>query len=180
MMIRLDMSEYMEKHSVSRLIGAPPGYVGHEEGGQLTEAVRRKPYAVVLFDEVEKAHPEVFNILLSVGVDGRGWGRPGCMHGDVKLALNRQAQASCGPVCQLLLFKPIRYSNQYPPIGPKTGSGRRARDGQQGAHRQLFKHRDHFDVKPGQPVSAGGCRRGQQQAHDAGGRPAAHPPAHVW
>jgi ATP-dependent Clp protease ATP-binding subunit ClpA len=66
MMIRLDMSEYMEKHSVSRLVGAPPGYVGHEEGGQLTEAVRRKPYAVVLFDEVEKAHPEVFNILLSV------------------------------------------------------------------------------------------------------------------
>jgi GTPase SAR1 family protein len=66
--VRLDMSEYMEKHSVSRLIGAPPGYVGHEEGGQLTEAVRRKPYAVVLFDEVEKAHAEVFNILLSVGV----------------------------------------------------------------------------------------------------------------
>ncbi|KAI8463666.1 MAG: P-loop containing nucleoside triphosphate hydrolase protein [Monoraphidium minutum] len=71
MMIRLDMSEYMEKHSVSRLIGAPPGYVGHEEGGQLTEAVRRKPYAVVLFDEVEKAHPEVFNVLLSVLDDGR-------------------------------------------------------------------------------------------------------------
>ncbi|KIY99611.1 Chaperone protein clpB [Monoraphidium neglectum] len=71
MMIRLDMSEYMEKHSVSRLVGAPPGYVGHEEGGQLTEAVRRKPYAVVLFDEVEKAHPEVFNILLSVLDDGR-------------------------------------------------------------------------------------------------------------
>jgi len=65
-MVRIDMSEYMEKHSVSRLIGAPPGYVGHEDGGQLTEAVRRKPYAVVLFDEVEKAHPEVFNILLSV------------------------------------------------------------------------------------------------------------------
>jgi ATP-dependent Clp protease ATP-binding subunit ClpA len=68
MMVRLDMSEYMEKHSVSRLIGAPPGYVGHEDGGQLTEAVRRKPYAVVLFDEVEKAHPEVFNILLSVSL----------------------------------------------------------------------------------------------------------------
>ncbi|GBG00245.1 chaperone [Raphidocelis subcapitata] len=71
MMVRLDMSEYMEKHSVSRLIGAPPGYVGHEEGGQLTEAVRRKPYAVVLFDEVEKAHAEVFNILLSILDDGR-------------------------------------------------------------------------------------------------------------
>ena len=69
--VRIDMTEYMEKHSVSRLIGAPPGYVGYEEGGQLTEAVRRKPYAVVLFDEVEKAHPDVFNILLQVLDDGR-------------------------------------------------------------------------------------------------------------
>ncbi|MBR4701029.1 MAG: AAA family ATPase, partial [Oscillospiraceae bacterium] len=70
-LIRIDMSEYMEKFSVSRLIGAPPGYVGYEEGGQLTEAVRRKPYSVVLFDEVEKAHPDVFNILLQVLDDGR-------------------------------------------------------------------------------------------------------------
>ncbi len=70
-MIRIDMSEYMEKHSVARLIGAPPGYVGYDEGGQLTEAVRRKPYAVVLFDEVEKAHPDVFNVLLQVLDDGR-------------------------------------------------------------------------------------------------------------
>jgi ATP-dependent Clp protease ATP-binding subunit ClpB len=70
-MIRIDMSEYMEKHSVSRLVGAPPGYVGYEEGGALTEAVRRKPYSVVLFDEVEKAHPDVFNILLQVLDDGR-------------------------------------------------------------------------------------------------------------
>ncbi|MCQ2548658.1 MAG: ATP-dependent chaperone ClpB [Lachnospiraceae bacterium] len=70
-MVRIDMSEYMEKHSVSRLIGAPPGYVGYEEGGQLTEAVRRKPYAVVLFDEIEKAHPDVFNVLLQVLDDGR-------------------------------------------------------------------------------------------------------------
>ena len=70
-MIRIDMSEYMEKYSVSRLIGAPPGYVGYDEGGQLTEAVRRKPYSVVLFDEIEKAHPDVFNILLSVLDDGR-------------------------------------------------------------------------------------------------------------
>lgn len=69
--VRLDMSEYMEKHSVSRLIGAPPGYVGYDEGGQLTEAVRRKPYSVVLFDEVEKAHPDVFNVLLQVLDDGR-------------------------------------------------------------------------------------------------------------
>ena len=70
-MIRIDMTEYMEKFSVSRLIGAPPGYVGYEEGGQLTEAVRRHPYSVVLFDEVEKAHPDVFNILLQVLDDGR-------------------------------------------------------------------------------------------------------------
>jgi ATP-dependent Clp protease ATP-binding subunit ClpB len=69
--IRLDMSEYMEKHTVARLIGAPPGYVGYEEGGQLSEAVRRKPYSVVLFDEVEKAHPDVFNVLLQVLDDGR-------------------------------------------------------------------------------------------------------------
>jgi ATP-dependent Clp protease ATP-binding subunit ClpB len=70
-MIRIDMSEYMEKHSVARLIGSPPGYVGYDEGGQLTEAVRRRPYSVILFDEIEKAHPEVFNILLQVLDDGR-------------------------------------------------------------------------------------------------------------
>jgi ATP-dependent Clp protease ATP-binding subunit ClpB len=70
-MVRLDMSEYMEKHAVARLIGAPPGYVGYEEGGQLTEAVRRRPYAVVLFDEIEKAHRDVFNVLLQILDDGR-------------------------------------------------------------------------------------------------------------
>ena len=70
-LVRIDMTEYMEKFSVSRLIGAPPGYVGYDEGGQLTEAVRRKPYSVVLFDEIEKAHPDVFNILLQVLDDGR-------------------------------------------------------------------------------------------------------------
>jgi ATP-dependent Clp protease ATP-binding subunit ClpB len=70
-MVRVDMSEYMEKHSVARLIGAPPGYVGYEEGGRLTEAVRRRPYSVVLFDEIEKAHPDVFNVLLQVLDDGR-------------------------------------------------------------------------------------------------------------
>ena len=70
-MVRIDMSEYMEKHTVSRLIGAPPGYVGYDEGGQLTEAVRRKPYSVVLFDEIEKAHPDVFNVLLQILDDGR-------------------------------------------------------------------------------------------------------------
>ena len=70
-MVRIDMSEYMEKHTVSRLVGAPPGYVGYDEGGQLTEAVRRRPYAVVLLDEVEKAHPDVFNVLLQLLDDGR-------------------------------------------------------------------------------------------------------------
>jgi ATP-dependent Clp protease ATP-binding subunit ClpB len=70
-MVRIDMSEYMEKHTVARLIGAPPGYVGYEEGGQLTEAVRRKPYSVILFDEIEKAHSDVFNILLQIMDDGR-------------------------------------------------------------------------------------------------------------
>jgi len=70
-LIRIDMSEYMEKHSVSRLIGAPPGYVGYDEGGQLTEAIRRRPYAVILFDEIEKAHPDVFNIMLQILDDGR-------------------------------------------------------------------------------------------------------------
>src|SRR5690554_5959592 len=71
LMTRIDMSEYQERHSVSRLVGAPPGYVGYDEGGQLTEAVRRKPYSVVLLDEIEKAHPDVFNILLQVLDDGR-------------------------------------------------------------------------------------------------------------
>jgi ATP-dependent Clp protease ATP-binding subunit ClpB len=70
-MVRIDMSEYMEKHTVSRLVGAPPGYVGYEEGGQLTEAVRRRPYAVILLDEIEKAHPDVFNVLLQLMDDGR-------------------------------------------------------------------------------------------------------------
>jgi ATP-dependent Clp protease ATP-binding subunit ClpC len=70
-MVRIDMSEYMEKHAVSRLVGSPPGYVGYDEGGQLTEAVRRKPYSVLLLDEIEKAHPDVFNILLQILEDGR-------------------------------------------------------------------------------------------------------------
>jgi ATP-dependent Clp protease ATP-binding subunit ClpB len=70
-MIRLDMSEYMEKHTVSRLLGAPPGYVGYDEGGQLTDAVRRRPYSVLLFDEIEKAHPDVFNVMLQLLDDGQ-------------------------------------------------------------------------------------------------------------
>jgi ATP-dependent Clp protease ATP-binding subunit ClpB len=70
-MVRIDVSEYMERHAVARLIGAPPGYIGYDEGGQLTEAVRRRPYAVILFDEIEKAHPEVFNVMLQILDDGR-------------------------------------------------------------------------------------------------------------
>jgi ATP-dependent Clp protease ATP-binding subunit ClpB len=70
-MVRLDMSEYMEKHAVARMIGAPPGYIGYDEGGQLTESVRRRPYSVILFDEIEKAHPDVFNVLLQILDDGR-------------------------------------------------------------------------------------------------------------
>ena len=70
-MVRIDMSEYMERHAVSRLVGAPPGYIGYDEGGQLTEAVRRRPYRMLLFDEIEKAHPDVFNILLQILEDGR-------------------------------------------------------------------------------------------------------------
>ena len=76
-MVRLDMSEFQERHTVSRLVGAPPGYVGYEEAGQLTEAVRRRPYSVVLLDEIEKAHPDVFNILLQVLDDGRLTDAPG-------------------------------------------------------------------------------------------------------
>ncbi|MCV4784703.1 AAA family ATPase, partial [Escherichia coli] len=70
-LIRFDMSEYMEKHSVSKFIGSPPGYIGHDEGGQLTEKLRRSPYSIVLFDEIEKAHPDIFNVLLQVFEDGR-------------------------------------------------------------------------------------------------------------
>ena len=76
-LVRIDMSEYMEKHAVSRLIGAPPGYVGYDEGGQLTEAVRRRPYCVLLFDEIEKAHPDVFNVLLQLLDDGPPDRQPG-------------------------------------------------------------------------------------------------------
>ena len=82
-MIRVDMSEYMEKHAVSRMIGAPPGYVGYDEGGQLSEHVRRKPYSVVLFDEIEKAHPDVFNAMLQILDDGHLNGRSGT-HGQLQ------------------------------------------------------------------------------------------------
>ena len=106
-MVRIDMSEYMEKHSVSRLVGAPPGYVGYEEGGQLTEAVRRRPYAVILLDEIEKAHPDVFNVLLQLMDDGRltdGQGRTVDFTNtrrdhDVEPRCGRRPKTRCWPRC---------------------------------------------------------------------------------
>ena len=97
-LIRIDMSEYMEKHSVARLIGAPPGYVGFDEGGQLTEQVRRKPYCVILFDEVEKAHPDVFNVLLQALDDGRmtdGQGRTVDFKNTVMIMTARAGKDRC-------------------------------------------------------------------------------------
>ena len=96
-MVRIDMSEYMEKHAVSRLVGAPPGYVGYDEGGQLTEAVRRRPYSVVLLDEIEKAHPDVFNTLLQVMDDGRltdGQGRTVSFKNTVLIMTSNIARAA--------------------------------------------------------------------------------------
>ncbi len=106
-MVRIDMSEYMEKHSVSRLVGAPPGYVGYEEGGQLTEAVRRRPYSVVLLDEIEKAHPDVFNMLLQVMDDGRltdGQGRTVDFKNTVlimtsNIPVSATGELTCEPSC---------------------------------------------------------------------------------
>ena len=103
-MVRLDMSEFMEKHSVARLIGAPPGYVGYEEGGYLTEKIRRKPYSVLLLDEIEKAHPDVFNILLQVLEDGRltdGHGRTVDFRNtvgrhDMRISVRRSSRSSRG------------------------------------------------------------------------------------
>ena len=100
-MVRLDMSEFMERHTVSKLIGSPPGYVGYNEGGQLTEAVRRRPYTVVLFDEIEKAHPDVFNMMLQILEDGRLT--------DSKVGLSQPVVSLCfslflGPTTRCLLF----------------------------------------------------------------------------
>ena len=115
-MVRLDMSEYMEKHTVSRLLGAPPGYVGYDEGGQLTEAVRRRPYAVVLFDEIEKAHPDVFNVLLQVLDDGRltdGKGRTVDFRNTVLIMTSNVASD--------LIQEMARRRRRRPPQGPAHG-----------------------------------------------------------
>ena len=117
-MVRVDMSEYQERHTVSRLVGAPPGYVGYEEGGQLTEAVRRRPYSVVLLDEIEKAHGDVFNVLLQLLDDGRltdGQGRTvdfrntivimtsnlGAPPFPIRCLLPRSGARRCWPMCAL-------------------------------------------------------------------------------
>ena len=107
-MVRIDMTEYMEKFSVSRLIGAPPGYVGYDEGGQLTEAVRRKPYSVVLFDEVEKAHPDVFNILLQILDDGRITDSQGRTVGELRRAFRPEF---LNRLDEIILFKPLTKEN---------------------------------------------------------------------
>ena len=145
-LVRIDMSEYMEKFSVSRLIGAPPGYVGYEEGGQLTEAVRRSPYSVMLFDEVEKAHPDVFNILLQVLDDGR-------------------ITDSQGRTVDFKNTIIILTSNLGSPVSCWTAStpdGEISRGGQERRCRQLLKPH----LPPGVPQPAGRDR--VLQAADAG------------
>src|SRR3712207_4891882 len=102
-LVRIDMSEYQEKHTVSRLIGAPPGYVGYDEAGQLTEAIRRRPYAVVLFDEVEKAHPEVLNVLLQLLDDGRltdAQGRQVDFRNTIVIMTSRSEERRVGKECR--------------------------------------------------------------------------------
>ena len=128
-MLRIDMSEYMEKHSVSRLVGAPPGYVGYDEGGQLTEAVRRRPYSVVLLDEIEKAHPDVFNILLQILDDGRltdGQGRTVDFRNTVLIMTSnvRSAEAMTGDL-PAGVPEPDRRDRRVPPA--EQGADRRDR-----------------------------------------------------
>ena len=112
-MIRIDMSEYQERHTVSRLVGAPPGYVGYEEGGQLTEAVRRRPYSVILFDEVEKAHPEVFNILLQLLDDGRltdGHGRTVDFRNTVVIMTSNIGSTHIQEILEERIRRPVHWS----------------------------------------------------------------------
>ena len=166
-MLRLDMSEYMEKHSVSRMLGAPPGYVGYEEGGSLTESVRRRPYQVVLFDEVEKAHPDIFNVLLQVLDDGRltdGHGRTvdfrntilvmtSNLGGEIVCGGERihDARAARGPgdECRSRPFparvpEPARRDRRLPPAGAQAHGRHRldpARGSAQAAHRPRHRAR---------------------------------------
>ena len=123
-MVRLDMSEYMEKHAVARMIGAPPGYVGYEEGGQLTEAVRRRPYSVLLFDEIEKAHPDVFNVLLQILDDGRLTDSPGA-GGRLPQHRHHHDQQHRQPRYILETEQPTASDDGWPEIGSQ-GAGRAA------------------------------------------------------
>ncbi len=121
-MVRIDMGEYLEKHTVSRLVGAPPGYVGYEEGGQLTEAVRRRPYAVVLLDEIEKAHPDVFNILLQVLDDGRLTDGQGRTVDFTNAVLDHDVEPARRPerVLQARVRQPDRRDRPVPAARPRT------------------------------------------------------------
>ena len=128
-MVRIDMSEYMEKHTVSRLIGAPPGYVGYEEGGQLTEAVRRRPYSVVLLDEIEKAHPDVFNVLLQVMDDGRltdGQGRTVDFKNTVLIMTSNIPGGRAGVEAhvQARVPQPPRRHREFQPLDPRADRAR--------------------------------------------------------
>ncbi len=168
-MIRLDMSEYMEKHTVSRLVGAPPGYVGYEEGGQLTEAVRRRPYSVLLLDEIEKAHPDVFNVLLQLLEDGRltdGQGRTVDFRNCVVIMTSNIGS-------QLIA--------EVPGGRERSGVGPRPRRRARRAARQLPSRvpeprRRHHPVLPARPCAAAADRR-----HPAARRPrpARGPQAHA-
>ena len=122
-MIRIDMSEYQEKHTVSRLVGAPPGYVGYEEGGQLTEAVRRRPYCVVLLDEIEKAHSDVFHVLLQVLDDGRltdGQGRTVDFKNTIVIMTSNAPQGRAAAPVPAGVPEPRRRDHQLPPADARA------------------------------------------------------------
>ena len=164
-MIRIDMSEYMEKHSVARLIGAPPGYVGYEEGGALTEAVRRRPYQVILFDEIEKAHPDVFNVLLQVLDDGRltdGQGRTVDFRNTLIIMTSNLGS-------EYLVNQP---EGEDSDAGARAGDGRGARPFP--ARVPQPRRRDH-PVPPAEARADGPDRRHPAAAADeAAGRPQDH------
>ncbi len=177
-MVRIDMSEFMEKHSVARLIGAPPGYVGYEEGGALTEAVRRRPYQVVLFDEIEKAHPDVFNVLLQVLDDGRltdGQGRTVDFRNTLIIMTSNlgaeylvnlgedqdvDAGARRGDECRQGVVpagvpQPRRRGDPVPPAAP-AGHGPHRRDPAEAAGKPACRPQDHARPRPGGDRLAGG------------------------
>ena len=166
-MVRIDMSEYGEKHSVARLVGAPPGYVGYEEGGQLTEAVRRRPYSVVLLDEVEKAHPEVFDILLQVLDDGRltdGQGRTVDFRNTILILTSNLGSQ--------FLVEPLTCD------GGEEGAGPGGRTGLLQAGVPQPARRPGGLLRPDQGRAGAHRRAPDRPARQAAGRPAAHPGRH--